>query len=481
VRLRVFLALLVTSAVTLGIAALALLSPLRDRLEDQSITSLRTAMITDRPQFEAALRPREASSRLFALQERANAFRRRTDARVVVFTERPRILYDTDNGEEERLPLLATLRALRTQQIAELRAGDQVTIAMRLFGPDGTARGTFVAERRLTDVVETVEGVQRAFLAAAAVGLAVALALGAALSATLSRRLARLRAAALRITEEGPDAPAPRDRRGDEIGDLSRALAGMQASLHRQEEARRAFVATASHELRTPLTMLQGTLELLEEDLREGHLDAADAREQVAGAQRELRRLARLATELLDLSRLDADVPLRTEPVELGELARAVAAEFSLAAADAGVHLAVVPPPGPCWAGGDPGAVARVVRILLENALRFAPPGEPLTVTAAYRGERAIIEVADRGPGVPPADRERIFRRFERGADTSGEGGFGLGLAIGRELAHRMGGELTLERAGPPGATFRLALPIELPAGSRGEPQGPHAPHRTAF
>src|SRR5258705_238914 len=131
-------------------------------------------------------------------------------------------------------------------------------------------------------------------------------------------------------------------------------------------------VATASHELRTPLTMLQGTMELLDEDLRDG-LDIEDAQEQVTNARRELRRLSALASELLDLSRLDAAVQLRSEPVELGELARAVGAEFALRAAEHEVPIEVVPPPEPCWARADPAACARIIRILIDNALRFAP------------------------------------------------------------------------------------------------------------
>src|ERR671936_700333 len=107
------------------------------------------------------------------------------------------------------------------------------------------------------------------------------------------------------------------------------------------------------------------------------------------------------------------------------------------------VELEVTAPPGPCWGHGDPGAVARVVRILLDNALRHAPPGSSVRVIPAYHRERATGEAADEGPGVPAEDRERIFERFERGSAPSGEGGFGLGLAIGRELAQRMGGELT--------------------------------------
>jgi signal transduction histidine kinase len=226
-------------------------------------------------------------------------------------------------------------------------------------------------------------------------------------------------------------------------------------------------VATASHELRTPLTSLQGNLELLTEDLDRGQLDVDDARTQLRGAQFELRRLSNLASELLDLSRLDAGVELRREPVELGELTRAVAAEFALRARDRAVELTVVPPTGPVWAAGDPGAVARVGRILLDNALRFSAAGDEIRIGAAYHGEQATLEVVDHGPGVPEGERDLIFDRFQRGTRTGGEGGFGLGLAIGRELAVRMSGTLALADPEPGvGARFVLTLPIELPRGS---------------
>jgi signal transduction histidine kinase len=221
--------------------------------------------------------------------------------------------------------------------------------------------------------------------------------------------------------------------------------------------ARRSFVATASHELRTPLTMLQGTMELLEEDLREGG-DLTDAQEQVDSARGELRRLSVLATELLDLSRLDAAVQLRNEPVELGEIARAVAAEFALRAGDRNVELDVESP-GPCWAHADPAACARVVRILIDNALRYAPRGAPIHISASHADRRVAVRVSDRGPGVPVDEREHVFERFHRGKATSVESGFGLGLAIGRELAERMNGTLELSDSSDRGACFVLTLP----------------------
>jgi signal transduction histidine kinase len=311
-----------------------------------------------------------------------------------------------------------------------------------------------------------VQEVRSAFMRAAIISLVAALLLGLALVRTLTARLERLRGAALRIAREGPGARPPRDDHRDEVGDLARAFATMQEALDRQERARRAFVATASHELRTPLTSLGGTLELLGEDLADREVDREEALASVALARAEVARLSHLASDLLDLSRLDAETPLREEPTELTEVGRAVAAEFARQANDRGVRIDVVTPRGPCWARADPGAVARTVRILLENALRFAPEGSAILVIPAYHGHDATLEVVDEGPGVLPEDRERIFERFQRGRLAGGEGGFGLGLAIGRELARRQHGRLELEpdAAGVRrrGARFRLTLPIEL-------------------
>jgi signal transduction histidine kinase len=346
--------------------------------------------------------------------------------------------------------------------------GDDVTIATPLDHGEDLA-GALVVERRLTEVTTAVQTVRNALLAASLVALAVALALAITLSRTLTRRLGRLRRAALRITEEGTGATMPRDAGRDEVGDLARALGRMQEELRRQESARRSFVATASHELRTPLTMLQGTMELLEEDLRDGG-DLLDAQDQVANARRELLRLSALASELLDLSRLDAAVQLRSEPVELGELARAVAAEFALRARERDVEIEVVPPPDACWARGDPDAVARVVRILLDNGLRYAPRGEPIRVMARCDDGGAAIEVSDRGPGIPAEEQDRVFERFHRGRGAGAASGFGLGLAIGRELAGRMNGSLRLAAPAEDGggARFVLTLPAAPAAGRPG-------------
>ena len=308
----------------------------------------------------------------------------------------------------------------------------------------------------LSDAVSTV---RRAFVYAALAGLALTLLLGIPLSATIVRRLRRLRHAALQLAAEGPPVNVPADRRRDEVGDLGRAFAQMQHRLQQQEEARRAFVSTASHELRTPLASLDGMLELLDDDLRSGDPDLADARSLLDRARTQSRRLARLAADLLDLSRLDAQVQLRSEPVELGELSRAVLAEFELGTEERGIVSTLDDSAGQVWARGDPGGIARIVRILLDNAVRVSPQGGEIFV-ALRNGGQASVTVRDEGPGVVAEERELIFERFQRGRATSGTAGFGLGLAIGRELAERMGGELVLERTDRPGATFTLRLPV---------------------
>jgi signal transduction histidine kinase len=109
------------------------------------------------------------------------------------------------------------------------------------------------------------------------------------------------------------------------------------------------------------------------------------------------------------------------------------------------------------WAEADPGSVARIVRIMIDNALQAAPTHSMIEVRVFNGSDPPAIEVADEGPGVPEAERELIFERFKRGSERGSEGGFGLGLAIGSELAARMGGRLELTEAHP-GATFRLTL-----------------------
>jgi signal transduction histidine kinase len=333
-----------------------------------------------------------------------------------------------------------------------------------------TATIALVAVHQLDDASEAVGVVRRAFIVAATISFGIALLLGLWLARRLVRRLRALRDAALRVSELGPVVEMQADDAPDEVGDLTRALVTMQDRLRAQEQARRAFVATASHELRTPLASLRMILDLLRDDLDRVAPDVGDARAQAQRAEEQAERLATLAANLLNLSRIDAGLPARSELTDVAEIARAVSNEFGPQIASSGGELKLGGDPQ-VWAIADPDAVAQIVRILIDNALRHGPPGGAVRVETASAGGRPSIAVRDAGDGVPAGERDRIFERFERGSAAAGTTpGFGLGLAIARELARRMGGEVALDP--DPATTFRLSLPVapEPPSGDTFRP-----------
>jgi signal transduction histidine kinase len=461
-RPRLLIALVTTSAVTLAATAFGLVAPLRERIGVQSAESLDQAATGVRASLRRDLRHERSATQAGFVGPRTSSLllllSRRTNARVLLTDSTGQVrLYDTATTPDSANDVF---RALATGRPAQSSAGDPLTLALPIDNASRRDPGAYFVlalRKPSTDVNAAVQVVRNTLVAAGAIGLAVSVLLAMLISATLGRRLRRLRTVAMQTLAQGPEASPPDDRGRDEVGDLARTLGAMQRALRAQEDARRRFTATASHELRTPLTSLAGMLELLEDDYARGDVDERDARDQIAAARTQVVRLQHLAGELLDLSRLDARVGLRAEPVELHELARAVAAEFHARAATSDVRLHVCAEQASHWVVGDPDAIARIVRILLENALRHSPAGGTVTVGIAARGADAALAVGDEGPGVAEDARESIFERFYRGPDAGGDGGFGLGLAIGRELAQRLHGTLELD-PGPP-SCFVLRLP----------------------
>ncbi len=468
-------ALLLSSAVTLVVAALALLSPLEQRLRSEGEAGVFAAISASRPEFEEiGVDPATGRPDGRELEATVSLLRHRSGAEVTVLNRELETIYapaDLDLDVPDYYTQVA--HALRSGHGMHTLVGNDLIAVEPMRIGKGGAVDAVVLMRRLEYVISTVSVVRKAFIEAAAVGLGIALLLGLALTTTLLRRLERLREAALQLERHGLDAPIHLDNRGDEIGDLTRAFTSMQARLRRQVQARHAFVATASHELRTPLASLDGTLELLEDDLDPQRLDLDDARRRTARAREQSHRLSSLASDLLDLSRLDAEVALRAEPIELGELCRAVAAEFERRAAERDVRIEVQQSPNPCWAQCDPGAVARIVRILLDNAIGIAPAGSSVLTQTTTEDSSSQVAVCDEGPGVPASEREQIFERFQRGSTSGGRSGFGLGLAIGRELATRMDGTLALlddtGHTNSRGACFMLRLPAAHMDDDQGE------------
>src|SRR6266508_476493 len=267
----------------------------------------------------------------------------------------------------------------------------------------------------------------------------------------VARPVAALRAGAETITGAGGADRLPAPASTDEIHRLAVTLNDMLDRLAAVRARQRAFVADAAHELRSPLANMRTELEVAQ---RLG--EPAPTADLLA----DLKRLSRLVDDLLLLARADEEVPLaRREPVELGRLASELADRYTGAA----VPVCAEAGNDPLWTEGDPDALARVLMNLVDNGVRHARGA--VRLAAVRDGGSAVVSVSDDGPGIEPADRERVFDRFTRLDDARARdgGGAGLGLAIVRELDRRHHGTVRLTDADP-GVRAEVRLPLAEPA-----------------
>jgi len=457
---RLSLALLLVVASALGIVYLAVVPSLENRLVNARVSQLETAARRLAPQ---------AQLQTADLQDFVITASRDTGARVMAFivSEVPHGLsvgapvYESNLGQNSNDVTNDPL-ATRAAQTNRLQSGtlsqrdDRWAEAAAPF-----AGGTFVLLLRdsLASQHGSVHLVQRRVLLSAGVALLIALLLGYGGAWAFARRIRRLERAADRIAGGRFDEPV-RDSGGDELGDLAEAFDRMRVRLAQLDDARRSFVANASHELRTPLFSLAGFLELMDDE----ELDESTKLEFLDQMRQQVTRLTKLASDLLDLSRLDAGrMSVEREPVDLASLGEELVEEFGPAARAGGHELEVEEHAG-VVANADELRVFQIGRILVENALLHTPPGTPVRVRVLQRDGSAVLEVEDEGDGIPPEQREQLFERFFR-LDGTRASGSGLGLAIAKELAELMEGRITVESE-PGGNVFALVLPL----GSGAEP-----------
>jgi signal transduction histidine kinase len=308
----------------------------------------------------------------------------------------------------------------------------------------------------LGDALETVDLVRERMLVAGVLALTASLLVGFGAASIFARRVRRLEQAAERIAGGEFDEPVV-DHHQDELGELATAFDRMRERLAKLDHARNEFIANASHELRTPLFSLAGFLELLDDE----DLDEATRREFVATMSEQVERLTRLATDLLDLSRLDAGrLRVAAEPVDLSAIARTLVAEFRPRAAVSG-HMLELDTSEPVGAHADAERALQIGRVLVENALRHTAAGTSIRVSAAADDGGPALTVEDDAGGIPIEHAPHVFDRFYR-VDGATASGSGLGLAIARELAEVMGGSIELD-ARPIRTRFRLLLPPAEP------------------
>ena len=354
-------------------------------------------------------------------------------------------------GEEGTLPV--------GPQVLEVAAGTHGDFFEDVELADGSrvrvltvqaGRGQALQVARSLD--ETDAALDRLLIVLAAVcvgGVGLAALLGTLVARTAMAPVARLTAAAEHVTRTR-DLGRRIDGGGtdDELGRLATSFNAMLVELEAATEAQRQLVADASHELRTPLTSLRTNVEVL---ARPNGLPEDDRRRLVGDVVAQLGELGALVENLVDLAR-EAEAAPAEAPVRLDVLAAEAVERTRRRARGTAFSLRLEP----CSVHGSAERLERALDNLLDNAVKWSPVGAEVEVTVTQAG---TLTVRDRGPGIDPADADRVFDRFYRAGNARGMPGSGLGLAIVRQIVEAHGGTATARTAAGGGAVLEVRLP----------------------
>ena len=326
-----------------------------------------------------------------------------------------------------------------------LAAALPLSVGDSFFGTLVVAKPETVLNQRWLALVERL-------LIAFAGGVLVAGAFAWYLSRRITTPVLQLSRAADEVARGNYDVEVP-SRGGGEIGLLADSFREMASRLSEAEELERNFLMTVTHELRTPLTAIRGHVEAL----REGVVTDEEMRiASLTVIAAEAERLERLVGDVLDLAKLDAHrFTVLHEEVDMERLVDSAYAAFTEEARRRGIEYRRELEAKPVIVS-DGDRVLQIISNLLANAFRWTPDGGAVGLELSATDGSVYVGVADTGPGIPPSERERIFRPFW----SRGGGGTGLGLAIARELAAALGGRITLESSAEKGSRFELMLPV---------------------
>jgi two-component system sensor histidine kinase MprB len=361
-------------------------------------------------------------------------------------------------GQIVKAPKAATLPV--TQEVRDVGKGKRkpffrdVTVAGTHFRVYTTRVARGIAMERalpLSDVDRTLGRLRWILLVVALGGIGLAAGFGIVVSRAAASPLGRLTGAAERVTATGDLGHRLEGEGDDEPGRLAAAFNAMLGALESSRDAQRQLVADASHELRTPLTAIRANVELLQ---RANGMAPGERAEVLASVRGQLEDLTVLVGDLVDLARPGEPAAEPPEELRLDELVREAVARARRHAPTARLQVSSEP----CVVLGSRAALARAIGNLLDNAVKWSPPDEPVEV-GVHDGE---VTVRDHGPGIPDEDLPHVFDRFYRAPAARGLPGSGLGLAIVKHVADGHGGSACAQAAPGGGALLRLSLPLSV-------------------
>jgi len=356
------------------------------------------------------------------------------------------------------------LRRAREEGISQIQLRDRPdgTPVINAAAPVGLRGATLLTTRHAVDITEKVRDARTTLGLAVLVALFLSTMLSLFLARTIATPLRALASAAIKVRqgrEREVEVPRLPERR-DEIGLLARAIADMTEALRRRIDAVESFAADVAHEIKNPLASLRSAIESL------GKVEDPELRRQLlAIANHDVRRIDRLVTEISEASRIDAEMSRASlERFDLAKLVRSIIGSREARAENQDIAIKFVSPDMPVEIRGVPARIERVVENLLDNAVSFSPAGGKIEIMLEKGGEWVRLDICDHGPGIPPEEREKVFRRFHTARPEGEDFGHhsGLGLAIARNIAEAHDGSLSAHDRpdGQPGACLRLELPI---------------------
>lgn len=356
---------------------------------------------------------------------------------------------------------LSTVNILGQGELIALPNDVRYLVVSEPLHQQGTIIGEVVVSTSLANINSVIADLNIQLTAALVASLIAIAGAGIFIGSNIARVLGEIETAAQAIAQ-GEFDQRILVRSQDEVGRLATTVNDMAVQLSILSQSQSQFFSKVSHELRTPLTIVKGFAITI---LRNDDLDQ-NTRGQVEIINQQTDSLTRLVDDLLDLVRVDVgQLMLEFESTNLVDIVSEVCEGYQIIFREKDISLKIEHKVDPIKAIADPQRIKQVIRILLDNAIKYLDSGDEVVIGIKTNGEKATIIVADNGPGIPTESLSMVFERFFQVEST--QDGMGLGLALAKELVESHEGMITIESGSPTGCCFRITLPKDITMNGR--------------